>query len=102
MIYRRLSLGSISNTAVGAYIGQNTCAKSRNRSVKLDEIDPSGADARLSHSIPSMLCCAAKKIGVAANGSSRGSFALLSETTPTTPVTPAVTKLAVAEKHIYF
>ena len=47
-----------------------------------------------------MLCCKAKKRGVAAKGNSRGSFALETDTMPMAAVTPAVTKLAVAEKHI--
>ncbi len=47
-----------------------------------------------------MLCCRAKKRGVAAKGNSRDSFTLESDTMPMAAVTLAVTKLAVAEKHI--
>jgi hypothetical protein len=54
----------------------------------------------LSHSNPSTHCCDAKNNGVAASANCRGSVTLTKETIPMLPVNPAVTKLAVAEKHI--
>jgi hypothetical protein len=49
-----------------------------------------------------MLYWRAKKRGVAAKGTSRASLTRLSAKIPATPVAPAATKLAEAEKHIAF
>jgi hypothetical protein len=50
---------------------------------------------------PSMICWIAKKTGTVASGISRHVLIQVSETIPKTPVSPAVMKLAVAEKHMF-
>jgi hypothetical protein len=80
--------------------GQKTYANSRNPVINVAVIMLPGWSSIVCHSMPSIVCWAAKKFGVPTMARSYFFYVRSIAATLIAPVIAAVVKLAVAEKHI--